>query len=137
MADDQQGARYRSLRPQLQVRIQSEDAEPITAYPATFDSLNNTSAEAADKEKDVQPNASNSGNKATETSHAKSIAFWHSKNLPPTLQWIPANWSWSKWKPVLRCALAAWISLLLFLIPTTLNVMGEVSLFFHACFLYA
>ena len=136
MPDDQQEVRHRSLRPQPQVRIRLEEIEPITVHPATPDSLNNTSAEAADKKKTVQPNAINSGNEATETSNAQSIPFWRSRNLPPALQWIPANWSWSKWKPVLRSALAAWISLLLFLIPTTLNVMGQVS-FFHACVPYA
>jgi hypothetical protein len=132
MPDHQQKDGHQSPRPQLQVRIRSEETEPITVHPATPDSLNKSSATAADKEK-TGPNAFNGGNKATETSPAKSIAFWHSKNLPPTLQWIPANWSWSKWKPVLRSALAAWIGLLLFLIPTTLNVMGQVS-FFRSCF---
>ncbi|KAI9457690.1 hypothetical protein HD554DRAFT_2141755 [Boletus coccyginus] len=112
MSDDQQKDRYRSLRPQLQVRIWSEETESIIVQPATPDLSNNTSADVAD-------------NEGAETPPAKSIPFWCSKNLPPTLQWIPANWSWSKWKPVIRSALAAWISLLLFLIPTTLNVMGQ------------
>ena len=133
MPDDQQNDRYRPLRPQLQVRIlPSEGTEPITIHPAT-DSLINASTEAADKEKPGHPNAIDSGNKNTETSVKPTpLSSWRSENLPPTLQWIPANWSWSKWKPVLRSALAAWISLLLFLIPTTLNVMGQVG-FFRSC----
>ena len=128
----QQKDGHRSPRPQLQVRIRSEETEPVAVHSATPDSLNKSSAKAADKEI-TGPNAFNSGSKATETSSAKSTPFWRFKSLPSTLQWIPANWSWSKWKPVLRSALAAWIGLLLFLIPTTLNVMGQVS-FFRSCF---
>jgi len=127
MLDDQQNDAHRSLRPQLQVRV-SEETEPIAIPSAISDSLNDTLAEASHKEKTGHPNPSNSGNNTPETPAAKSIPFWRPENLPRTLQWIPANWSWSKWKPVIRSALAAWISLLLFLIPTTLNVMGQVSL---------
>ncbi|KAF9237247.1 hypothetical protein BU15DRAFT_88826 [Melanogaster broomeanus] len=43
------------------------------------------------------------------------------------LQWIPANWTWSKWKPVIRSALAAWISLVIFVIPTTENLLGQAA----------
>ncbi|KAH0826407.1 hypothetical protein J3R83DRAFT_5379 [Lanmaoa asiatica] len=122
MPDDQQNDVRRSVRPHLQVKMQSDETEPIAIRPATPDSLNNTSTKAADNEfKTVHPN----GNKTTATSPAKPVPFWHSANLPLALQWIPANSSWSKWKPVLRSALAAWISLLLFLIPATLNVMGQ------------
>ncbi|KAI0089790.1 hypothetical protein BDY19DRAFT_888753 [Irpex rosettiformis] len=38
------------------------------------------------------------------------------------LSWIPNNMTWSKIKPALRCALAAWVSLL-FLLITDLSVM--------------
>lgn len=135
MQDDQQNDGHPSARPHLQVRIQSDQTERIAVHLATPpDVLNNTSAEATDKEKTVPPNAY--GNKTTVGSLAKSVPFWRSTTLPHTLQWIPANWSWSKWKPVLRSALAAWISLLFFLIPTTLNVMGQVSIF-HLCFPFA
>ncbi|KIK91214.1 hypothetical protein PAXRUDRAFT_150011 [Paxillus rubicundulus Ve08.2h10] len=44
---------------------------------------------------------------------------------PASLQWIPANWTWSKWKPVIRSALAAWISVVIFVIPTTENLLGQ------------
>ncbi|KIY44983.1 hypothetical protein FISHEDRAFT_50366 [Fistulina hepatica ATCC 64428] len=37
--------------------------------------------------------------------------------VPEWLQWIPANWTWSKIKPVIRCAVAAWIAAVLFVIP--------------------
>ncbi|KAF8550186.1 hypothetical protein OG21DRAFT_1469052 [Imleria badia] len=131
MTDDQREDDHRSLRPKLQVRIQAEQTKPVAIDPTTPDSLNNPSAEAgADSDKEGtlhQPNALDGGNKTAETSPASVKSLRLSDNIPPTLQWIPANWSWSKWKPVLRSALAAWIGLLLFLIPTTLNVMGQAA----------
>ncbi|PBK88893.1 hypothetical protein ARMGADRAFT_996733 [Armillaria gallica] len=47
--------------------------------------------------------------------------------LPSNLQWIPANWSWPKVKPVIRCAVAAWLSTVLFVIPPVERFMGQVS----------
>lgn len=131
MPDDQPREHgHRPVRPHLQVTIGSEETQQIASHPVTPDSLNNTSGETTDKEMPVHPDALSSKNKASVSSPAKAIPFWHPASLPPTLQWIPANWTWSKWKPVLRSALAAWICLLLFLIPATLNVMGQVSVFF-------
>lgn len=48
--------------------------------------------------------------------------------LPANLQWIPANWTWSKIKPVIRCAVAAWIAAVLFIIPRAEVFMGQVCL---------
>lgn len=49
--------------------------------------------------------------------------------LPSTLQWIPANWTWSKAKPVIRCAISAWVCLLLVIIPESSKFLGQVSIF--------
>lgn len=65
--------------------------------------------------------ASNSGSESEDLAADKS-GF----KVPAFLQWIPANWNWSKLKPVIRCAIAAWISAVLFVIPTVENVMGQV-----------
>lgn len=65
--------------------------------------------------------ASNSGSESEDLAADKS-GF----QVPVFLQWIPANWNWSKLKPVIRCAIAAWISAVLFVIPTVENVMGQV-----------
>jgi hypothetical protein len=46
--------------------------------------------------------------------------------LPQTLRWIPANSTWSKWKPVIRSALAGWIAVVVFIIPRTENLLGQV-----------
>ncbi|TFK95222.1 hypothetical protein BDV98DRAFT_587243 [Pterulicium gracile] len=39
--------------------------------------------------------------------------------------WIKANWHWCKVKPALRSALAAWIAMVLFLIPTVQRWLGQ------------
>jgi hypothetical protein len=46
--------------------------------------------------------------------------------LPKSLEWIPANSTWSRWKPVIRSALAAWIAVVIFAIPRTENLLGQV-----------
>jgi hypothetical protein len=46
--------------------------------------------------------------------------------LPQTLRWIPASSTWSKWKPVIRSALAGWIAVVVFIIPRTENLLGQV-----------
>lgn len=46
--------------------------------------------------------------------------------LPATLKWIPDNWTYSNIKPVIRCAFAAWISSVLFVIPKVEIFMGQV-----------
>lgn len=47
--------------------------------------------------------------------------------LPQTLRWIPANSTWSKWKPVIRSALAGWIAVVVFIIPRTENLLGQAA----------
>ena len=47
--------------------------------------------------------------------------------LPQFLQWIPANFTWENLKPVIRCAVAAWIAVVFFVIPAVANLMGQVS----------
>ena len=45
--------------------------------------------------------------------------------VPEYLEWIPANWTWAKFKPVIRCAVAAWIATIFFIIPQVQNFMGQ------------
>ena len=50
-------------------------------------------------------------------------------NLPRwsrSMYWIRNNFDWNHLKPVLRSAVAAWISLLLLLIPGSLHMIGQV-----------
>lgn len=55
-----------------------------------------------------------------------SVGQWILQNSPVNLQWIPTNLSWSKFKPVLRSALTAWISVLFFIIPKLERTLGSV-----------
>ena len=48
--------------------------------------------------------------------------------LPFNLAWVPANFTWSKWKPALRCAVVCWVSALLMIIPQTMQAMGQVRI---------
>lgn len=47
--------------------------------------------------------------------------------LPFNFGWIPANFTWSKIKPVIRCALTAWVSIIFVVISKTERVLGQVS----------
>lgn len=47
--------------------------------------------------------------------------------VPIDLAWVPANFTWSKLKPVIRCAVVCWVSAVLMIIPRTSNLMGQVS----------
>lgn len=49
--------------------------------------------------------------------------------LPDNLKWIPNNWTLPKVRPVVRSAVAAWISSVLFIIPTVEKYMGQVCQF--------
>lgn len=46
--------------------------------------------------------------------------------LPSALAWIPPNLTWPKWKIVLRCAIASWVSVVLMVIDPVLKTMGQV-----------
>ncbi|KIK64040.1 hypothetical protein GYMLUDRAFT_40270 [Collybiopsis luxurians FD-317 M1] len=46
---------------------------------------------------------------------------------PAYLSWIPDNWTWEKVRLSLRCAVAGWLSSLLFIIPTVQVWIGQAS----------
>lgn len=52
----------------------------------------------------------------------------------PDLSWVSNNWTWSKIKPVIRCAAVAWISILFVIIPKLEVMLGQVS---SIVFIYA
>jgi len=47
--------------------------------------------------------------------------------LPPSIAWIPANFTWSQLKTVIRCSLTAWVSLLFTIIGPVSRSLGQVS----------
>jgi len=58
-----------------------------------------------------------------ETKEGAAVVKWE---CPSFLQWIPQNWTWTKIKPVIRCAIHMWVSALLFIIPSVQRVFGQV-----------
>lgn len=46
------------------------------------------------------------------------------KALKTHLAWMPANWTWHKFKPLIRCSVAAWLAIVLFVIPPAMRAMG-------------
>ena len=55
-----------------------------------------------------------------------TFAQWILNRLPVDLTWIPANWSWSKIKPVIRCAFVGWISVFFIIVPKLEVLLGPV-----------
>ena len=53
---------------------------------------------------------------------------WKSSIAVPDLSWIPSNLKISRLRSVLRCAIGAWISVLLVLIPRMQLLLGKASL---------
>ncbi|KAG6862124.1 hypothetical protein C0995_005936 [Termitomyces sp. Mi166 len=51
----------------------------------------------------------------------------HKWKTPSLMQWIPTNFKYSKLKPVIRCAVAAWLALVLFIIPPVQIFFGQAS----------
>jgi len=52
----------------------------------------------------------------------KRLYAFLDRNLP----WVKENWTWSKIKPVIRCAVVAWVSAVLFVIPRVEQMLGQV-----------
>ena len=49
------------------------------------------------------------------------------------LQWIPANWTWDKFKPVIRGTIVAFVSVLLLVIMRAEIAIGNVSFRCYSC----
>ena len=47
--------------------------------------------------------------------------------LPSSLAWIPANCTWSRFKPLIRCSLMAWVSILLSILGDVAHPLGQAS----------
>jgi hypothetical protein len=62
-----------------------------------------------------------------ETRSAAPVSGKEKMKWPKRMQWIPTNFSWPKMKPVIRCAIACWIAVVLFVIPKVEIWMGNVS----------
>lgn len=48
---------------------------------------------------------------------------------PESLAWIPANMTWTNWKPIIRSAVAVWLSIVFLVIDPVQDAMGQVCTF--------
>lgn len=69
--------------------------------------------------------------KEKEQPEEKSVSRWiHNplvSRLLLDLKWIPANWSWPKFKPVIRGTVVAFVSVVLLVISKSEHAIGNVS----------
>ena len=65
--------------------------------------------------------------KADSTKSRQSVGAFILAHSPVNLQWIPDNWSWSRMKPLIRCAIMAWLSVLFFVIKRLEILLGQVG----------
>ncbi|KAF5356418.1 hypothetical protein D9758_009464 [Tetrapyrgos nigripes] len=73
------------------------------------------------------PDDSDSSGSSTERSYTKTLNISDFLKVPPQLRWIADNCTWTKIKIVLRCAFAAWLASVLFVIPSVMRYMGQAS----------
>ena len=62
---------------------------------------------------------------AKSTSEKKLLGGWLTWIADHT-KWIVKNWNWSKIKPVIRCAVVAWVAVVLFVIQRVEAFFGQV-----------
>ncbi|KAH9947336.1 hypothetical protein B0H21DRAFT_338716 [Amylocystis lapponica] len=62
-------------------------------------------------------------------SHDKFLIYLRAfvSKIPIDLSWMSNNWSWSKLKPVIRCAVFGWVSLVFMIILRTEVLLGQAS----------
>ena len=98
-------------RPHIEVKFDSEvhDNHATSSKPSRGDE----EIELKDCEK-----------KSPSKSRTLTLKIW--TRLTSHFQWVFPNNTWSKWKPVIRCALAAWIGAIIFVVPASEKAMGQV-----------
>lgn len=151
MASDQQHdhLHHNNARSRAHVRIYSEPSKNEISVSTSVASIQQQPISAADSFRgntDVSTSTKevntislvpksdvDSGASDGDGDHCRSIRAFSKRlfckfkfRIPRQLAWIPANLSWSRWKPALRSALAAWILLVIFVIPKVERWLGQV-----------
>lgn len=132
MANDQRCEKGRG-KPRLHVRILSRPAQIVANGDVSSGCSHDDPSSRTDTTRGGSAQAARCKGKASSGSAGNSGARLGrlSFELPRRLQWVSANWTWSKWKPVLRSALSAWVSLVIFVIPSVENVLGQAAFLIH------
>ncbi|KDQ52942.1 hypothetical protein JAAARDRAFT_39659 [Jaapia argillacea MUCL 33604] len=122
-------------------RAQPKSSTTDPDEKSSGDNATNASGEADGHDEDGQDHADSEGQDRLEKdAHGhKELRFSKDQKgemeegrkyefkLPFDVRWIQSNWSWSKWKPAIRSAIANWISLILVVIPATEKLIGQAS----------
>ncbi|KAF8642481.1 hypothetical protein AX16_009482 [Volvariella volvacea WC 439] len=82
-----------------------------------------------EKEKESAPATPPDADEQEKEEEKEKEELWKrcARGVVQSVAWIPENWTWSNIKPVIRCAVAAWTSTVLFLIPAVERLMGQAS----------
>ena len=87
--------------------------------------------EPKEKSESGDPDAARASSSSSDDTHEKEAqnppAAKRKFTVPPVLAWIPANLTWSKLKPVIRCSLTAWVSVVLMITRPVSRSLGQVS----------
>ncbi|KAI6026427.1 hypothetical protein BKA83DRAFT_4243292 [Pisolithus microcarpus] len=128
MADDQRGERGRG-KPRLHVRILPRPAQIVANGAVSSSCAHNNPSSHTDTTRGDSAQAARCKGKASSGSARDSGTRLEqsSLKLPRRLQWVSANWTWSRWKPALRSAVSAWVALVIFVIPSVENVLGQAA----------
>lgn len=110
----------RGTPPKLRIQLpEGKEVVPSHSEAASVETFNF-------KESSIKESNSN---EQKETAPAKRESVFHSikRTLSPRFTWIKNNWDWPHFVPVIRGAIAAWLSLLLIIIQGAENIVGQVG----------
>lgn len=117
-ADDEPSITEKRKARGVRLMVETEDPE---------DNRNQSSNTMdADDEKMGKGASSEKASLKQPSSFLRRLAGGLRSSVSSKFQWVHQSNTRSKWKPVIRCALAAWVSGVLFLIPKIENAMGQV-----------
>jgi hypothetical protein len=111
------------IKEHYDICIGGEDASTPESDPPQPTSISSSVRPAPEQESNCHSRDDKAeANVADIYQHATSFHF----ELPGCLQWIPDNWTLSKWMTAARCAVSEWASLLLLIINPSTKAMGQV-----------
>ncbi|KAI6044608.1 hypothetical protein EDC04DRAFT_2561114 [Pisolithus marmoratus] len=122
MTHDDQRDEQNCSKPHLHVRILARPAEIVASGAVSSSSIQHDPSPCTDA---TRGESAQAAKEASSSGSASKQSECSSLKLPRRLQWVSTNWTWSKWKPALRSAVSAWVCLVIFVIPTVENVLGQ------------
>ncbi|KAF9521875.1 hypothetical protein CPB83DRAFT_840925 [Crepidotus variabilis] len=103
-----------------QISSKSELKEPSGLPAENNETKKSGEFKASDEESST---SSSSSGKEAKGAINNAILEWSTANSG----WVKQNWTWSKLKPALRCAVVGWASIVLFVIPAVERRLGQAS----------